>query len=211
MSDDSNASPWKDRAIWSRVVFVVLFLLVFSLIVGPLAIIIGVAQSVFTIFTGEGNRNLRGLAATLAEYAREILLFTAWSAGRKPFPFSEFPNSGELEDAAPVGDAETEAEVPDAESASATATEAEASASGQDEPVSEPASTVEDGSAEETPSESEPDIGDELANASESAKAAAPAGRAKKATRKRTSSGKAANTTRKKASSGKAARNESEN
>lgn len=99
MSENSNASPWKDPAIWGRVVFVVLFLLIFALIVGPLAIVLGVVQALFTIITGEENRNLRGLAAALAEYIREILLFASWNREQRPFPFSEFPRVAEQEDA----------------------------------------------------------------------------------------------------------------
>ena len=117
MSDNSNASPWKDPAIWGRVVFVVLFLLIFALIVGPLAVLLGVVQAVFTIFTGEENRNLRGLAAAMAEYVREILLFASWNSEQRPFPFSEFPRVAEHEDAVAVSEPEIDAE---AESESAT-------------------------------------------------------------------------------------------
>lgn len=104
MSDNSNASPWKDPAIWGRVVFVVLFLLIFALIVGPLAAVLGVVQALFAIFTGEENRNLRGLAAALAEYIREILLFASWNREQRPFPFSEFPRVAEQEDAEAAGE-----------------------------------------------------------------------------------------------------------
>lgn len=104
MSENSNASPWKDSAIWSRAAFVILFLLIFSLIAGPLAVALGVVQALFTIFTGAANRNLRGLAAALAEYVREILLFASWNSGRRPFPFSEFPSVVMEEDGAVAGE-----------------------------------------------------------------------------------------------------------
>lgn len=110
MSDNSNASPWKDPAIWGRVVFVVLFLLIFALIVGPLAIVLGVVQGLFAIFTGEENRNLRGLAAALAEYIREILLFASWNREQRPFPFSEFPRVAEQDEAEAAGELEPEPE-----------------------------------------------------------------------------------------------------
>lgn len=110
MSENSNASPWKDPAIWGRVVFVVLFLLIFALIIGPLAIVLGVVQALFTIFTGEENRNLRGLAAALAEYIREILLFASWNREQRPFPFSEFPRVEEQEDAVAEVEPETGSE-----------------------------------------------------------------------------------------------------
>ena len=109
MSENPNESPWKNPAIWGRVMFVVLFLLIFALIVGPLAIVLGLVQALFTIFTGEDNRNLRDLAAALGAYIHEILLFTSWNAEQKPFPFSEFPSfPGEEESTAGEDDADTE-------------------------------------------------------------------------------------------------------
>ena len=134
MSENSNESPWKDPAIWGRVVFVVLFLLIFALIVGPLAIILGIVQAGFTIFTGEENPNLRGLAAALAEYVREILLFASWNREQRPFPFSEFPSVTEREDRASADDAGTETEV--------STTDAE-------ETASEPETVTEEAPAEE--------------------------------------------------------------
>ncbi len=92
MSEQSEASPWKNPASWSRFVLVVLYLLIFALIAGPLAILLGLAQALFAIFAGADNRNLRGLAGALAEYIRELLLFASWNREQKPFPFSEFPD-----------------------------------------------------------------------------------------------------------------------
>lgn len=104
MSEGTQASPWKDRAVWSRIFFVALFLLILSLIVLPLVAVLAGVQALFTIFTGADNRNLRGLAAALAEYVREILLFASWNSGRRPFPFSEFPGVAMEEDEAAAGE-----------------------------------------------------------------------------------------------------------
>ncbi len=114
MTDNPNASAWKDPAIWGRAVFALLYMLILSLVVGPLAIMLGLAQGVFTVATGEDNRNLRDLGAALASYVHEILLFATWNRERKPFPFSEFPRADSDaagESAEPVGDeaAETQA------------------------------------------------------------------------------------------------------
>ncbi len=93
MTGDAKRSEnaWRDRGIWTRAVFSLLFLLILALLAGPLVIILGVAQGVFTILTGEDNRNLRDLGASLAEYIREALLFATWNREQKPFPFAEFP------------------------------------------------------------------------------------------------------------------------
>ena len=108
MSDNSNASPWKNPAIWSRVALVLLFLLIFALIVGPLVVILGLAQALFTIFTGEDNQNLRDLAATLTAYIHEILRFATSNREQRPFPFSDFPGTAGQDD--PPGSAEEDSE-----------------------------------------------------------------------------------------------------
>lgn len=130
MSDNSDSSPWKNPAIWGRIVFTVLFLLLFALIIGPLMIILGVVQAVFTIFTGEDNRNLRDLSAAAAQYVNEILLFATWNREQKPFPFSEFPKFEEDEGSATVGEDAVVTE-PEAEADTPAVAEAEPSAAGK--------------------------------------------------------------------------------
>ncbi len=127
MTDNPNASAWKDPAIWGRVVFALLYILILALVVGPLVIMLGLVQGGFTIATGEDNRNLRDLGAALAEYVHEMLLFATWNREQKPFPFSEFPRvdseaageqgeSGAVVDSSPEsGDAEEEASTAAAE------------------------------------------------------------------------------------------------
>ena len=91
MTDNPNANAWKDPAIWGRAVFALLYMLILVLVVGPLVIVLGLAQGVFTIATGEDNRNLRDLGVALAGYVHEMLLFVTWNREQKPFPFNEFP------------------------------------------------------------------------------------------------------------------------
>ena len=134
MTEDSKRSEsenaWRDRAIWARVVFTLLFLLILALVAGPLVIILGVAQGVFTIVTGQDNRNLRDLGAALTEYIRQALLFATWNGERKPFPFAEFPRVESGEPAEPMqsatGDDAVAAGADEAEAASAAASEPEA-------------------------------------------------------------------------------------
>ena len=142
MSEDSERSErggeraWTDRAIWARVVFSLLFLLILALVAGPLVIILGVAQGVFTIVTGQDNRNLRDLGAALTEYIREALLFATWNSGRKPFPFAEFPRvDPEDPGESAGGDDAAVAGAGKAEAAKAAASEAEADPDPESAPV----------------------------------------------------------------------------
>ena len=140
MTEDSKRSEsenaWRDRAIWARVVFTLLFLLILALVAGPLVIVLGIAQGVFTIVTGEDNRNLRDLGAALTEYIREALLFATWNSERKPFPFAEFPRVDPEEpgESAGGGDAAV-AGAGKAEAAKAAASEAEADPDAESAPV----------------------------------------------------------------------------
>ena len=136
MTDDSNGSSWKDPAIWGRVVFTLLFLLILGLVVGPLAIILSVVQAVFTIATGEDNRNLRDLGASLTEYIGEILLFATWNREQKPFPFAEFPRAERMDDASGE-DAEEDAA--EADTGAAAGAEAATEAADGAEPAAETA------------------------------------------------------------------------
>ncbi|MCY4297610.1 MAG: DUF4389 domain-containing protein [Gammaproteobacteria bacterium] len=140
MTEDSKRSEsenaWRDRAIWARVVFTLLFLLILALVAGPLVIVLGIAQGVFTIVTGQDNRNLRDLGAALTEYIREALLFATWNSGRKPFPFAEFPRVDPEEPGESAGgDDAAVAGAGKAEAAKAAASEAEADPDPESAPV----------------------------------------------------------------------------
>ncbi len=148
MTDNPNASAWKDPAIWGRAVFALLYLLILALVAGPLVIMLGLVQGVFTVATGEDNRNLRDLGAALAGYVHEILLFVTWNQEQKPFPFSEFPRTGgdAVGEAAaePAGD---KAAQPQARKTVAADEESESGAAGDGAPES--------GGAEEESAESD--------------------------------------------------------
>ena len=77
---------------WVRVLFVIFFIVVLHLIVGPLIVLLALAQSLFLIFTAKANENLAGFGALLAIYAAQILNFVTFHSERRPFPFSDFPD-----------------------------------------------------------------------------------------------------------------------
>ena len=77
---------------WVRVLFVIFFMVVLHLIIGPLILLLALAQSLFLIFTAKANENLAGFGALLATYASQILNFVTFHSERRPFPFSDFPN-----------------------------------------------------------------------------------------------------------------------
>ena len=87
---------------WVRVLFVIFFIVVLHIIIGPLIVLLAIAQSMFLIFTAKANENLAGFGALLAIYAAQILKFVTFHSERRPFPFSDFPN-GHIDSAEVAG------------------------------------------------------------------------------------------------------------
>ena len=86
---------------WVRVLFVIFFIVVLYLM-GPLIVLLALAQGLFLIFTAKANENLAGFGALLAIYAAQILNFVTFHSERRPFPFSDFPD-GHVEPAEVAG------------------------------------------------------------------------------------------------------------
>lgn len=85
----------KSRATWKRLLFMVI-----SSILVWLASLVGMVVVVFgflmVLFTGEVNRELRGVGQSLASYIYENIRFLTFNTDDKPFPFGgAWPSSGE--------------------------------------------------------------------------------------------------------------------
>ncbi|HBW84514.1 MAG TPA: hypothetical protein DEF79_10795 [Gammaproteobacteria bacterium] len=79
-------------SVWVRVLFVIGFIVVLHLIIGPLILLLALAQGLFFIFTAKVNENLAGFGALLAAYVGQILHFVTFNSDRRPFPLSDFPD-----------------------------------------------------------------------------------------------------------------------
>lgn len=77
---------------WLRLVFMLLFaalLQVASLVVS----IVVILQFLFSLITGQDNKNLRDFGAAVTEYIHQSLKFLTYNSEEKPFPFSDWPNT----------------------------------------------------------------------------------------------------------------------
>ena len=81
---------------WVRVLFVIFFIVVLHLIIGPLIVLLALAQGLFRIFNAKANENLAGFGALLVTYVAQILNFVTFNSETRPFPFSDFPG-GQVE------------------------------------------------------------------------------------------------------------------
>ena len=75
---------------WVRVLFVIFFIVVLHLIIGPLIVLLALAQGLFLVFTTKPNENLAGFGALLVTYVSQILNFVTFNSESRPFPFSDF-------------------------------------------------------------------------------------------------------------------------
>ena len=87
---------------WVRVLFVIFFIVVLHLIIGPLIVLLALVQALFLIFTKKANENLAGFGALLVTYVAQILNFVTFNSESRPFPFSDFPG-GRVEPAGVSG------------------------------------------------------------------------------------------------------------
>ena len=87
---------------WVRVLFVIFFIVVLHLIIGPLIVLLALVQALFLIFTTKANENLAGFGALLVTYVAQILNFITFNSESRPFPFSDFPG-GQVEPAGVTG------------------------------------------------------------------------------------------------------------
>lgn len=84
----------KSRATWTRFLFMLISYVMISLasIVGTVIVIMGF---LWLLFTGEVNRELRGVGQSLAAYIFENLRYLTFNTDDRPFPFgNKWPASG---------------------------------------------------------------------------------------------------------------------
>lgn len=91
--DDGKAieENLKSRATWTRFLFMVIcsILVWLASIVGAVVVVFGFLM---VLFTGEVNRELRGVGQSLAMYIYENIRYLTFNTDERPFPFGrEWP------------------------------------------------------------------------------------------------------------------------
>ena len=77
---------------WFRALYVILFLL-FAKVAGFLVALVAVIQIIFSLVTGEFNRQLLRFGDSLAQYLSAVFVFVVGKTEEKPFPFADWPVS----------------------------------------------------------------------------------------------------------------------
>ena len=93
---DELVENLKRPSLWKRVFFTLGFALLFNIILVPLVLLMVLVQVAFSLFAGEQHRNLADLSEKLVAYLAGVLGFLLFTTEHKPFPFNDFPGSGEI-------------------------------------------------------------------------------------------------------------------
>ena len=93
-------SNLRNTSTWKRLIFMVLFGVVFQLAELLLAAV-AVVQFLFRLITGSANDRLAVFGAGLAEYLRRVVAYLTFAGDTRPFPFDDWPEA-EPERAAPT-------------------------------------------------------------------------------------------------------------
>ena len=75
----------KSRATWMRLLFMVIcaFLISITSFVGTFVVVLGF---LWLLFTGEVNRQIRGVGQSIAAYLYEIIRYLTFNTDDRPFP-----------------------------------------------------------------------------------------------------------------------------
>lgn len=88
----------RSRATWTRFLFMVLSYILVCL-AGMVGVVIVVFGFLWVLFTGEVNRELRGVGQSIASYIYENVRFLTFNTEERPFPFgAEWPSAEADED-----------------------------------------------------------------------------------------------------------------
>lgn len=82
---------------WLRGVYMILFTVI-AFVASYVFVVLIVIQFVFTLITAENDQRLQRFGQSLSTYIYQILCFLTFNSEEKPFPFSDWPNSGKSED-----------------------------------------------------------------------------------------------------------------
>ncbi|MEE4360533.1 MAG: DUF4389 domain-containing protein [Pseudomonadales bacterium] len=85
--------PWASRSIWMRALFMVLFVVLYS-VAETLVFVIVLLQFLIVLFTGEKNERLLAFGDQVSLYVYDVLRFQTFNSEDRPFPFSDLRSDG---------------------------------------------------------------------------------------------------------------------
>ncbi|MRI34205.1 DUF4389 domain-containing protein [Endozoicomonas sp. OPT23] len=81
---------------WLRLVFMVLFYLVVS-VLAPVVVLIAIVQALLGFISGHPNERLLSLSSSINYYIYQIIQYITFNSESKPYPFSDWPTDSPQE------------------------------------------------------------------------------------------------------------------
>ena len=88
--DEKLKANISDQSIWRRLLFMILFAVIFN-IAEFIILAIAVVQFFNKLTTGSVNGELRALGPRLGQYLQQIVAFETFHTDTRPYPFAPFP------------------------------------------------------------------------------------------------------------------------
>lgn len=89
MSGETD-KPWKDRSIWMRALYMIVFGILYS-VAEIVVVAVVVFQFFCVLFTGAKNAKALDFGRSLSIYIYQILRFETFDSEYLPFPFGDWP------------------------------------------------------------------------------------------------------------------------
>ncbi len=85
----------KDSSVWVRLLFMLLFALLYWAAEAVLAVVV-LFQFFSVLFTGKKNAQVLTLGAQLSTYAYQVFRYLTYNSEEKPFPLGDWPSGKAL-------------------------------------------------------------------------------------------------------------------
>lgn len=87
---NNNTESYKDRGVWLRGLYMLIFMFVLGL-VKFVAFVVIIFQFLTVLFTAETNKKLLRFGQSLSIYQYQIMMFLTYNSEEHPFPMGEWP------------------------------------------------------------------------------------------------------------------------
>jgi len=99
MSEEETTSELKDNVkdtnVWLRLLFMLLFAIIYSVAEVVLAIVV-FFQFLCVLFSGNKNEKALLLGSQLSSFVYQVFQYLTYNSEEKPFPFADWPSGKQL-------------------------------------------------------------------------------------------------------------------
>lgn len=90
MNDENEEQHYKNRSVWLRGLFMLIFLFFMGVAKFVTIVVVGF-QFLVILFTAEKNNNLLKFGKSLSVYEYQVMLYLTYNSEFRPFPMGDWP------------------------------------------------------------------------------------------------------------------------